>query len=201
MFPDDGLWGEEHGRQSGTSGFDWVIDPIDGTTAFLHGIPNWTVVIALLENNKPVLGLVLVPAQGKLYWAEDGAGAYCGDNPIHVDDLSPLDSGLFVVGPGGRQFSDHVGGIITRLMDKGGMFIRFGSAAHSLALVAAGHLSGFYEPRLNAWDCLAGQLLVREAGGKTRGFDAGSDWSQRQPVFAAACEVAAEFSDIIGPAA
>lgn len=198
-FPEDGLWGEEHGRADGRSGYSWVIDPIDGTTVFLHGIPNWTVVIAILENGRPVIGLVLVPAQGKLYWAAEGEGAWCNDRPIHVDTTSPVDSGLFVVGPGAAQFSDHVGGIVTRIMAAGSMFIRFGSAAHSLALVASGHLLGFYEPRLSAWDCLAGLLLIREAGGRTQGFAEGSDWSIRQPVIGVSAAVEDEFLSLIGP--
>lgn len=196
-FPEDGLWGEEHGRADGQSGYTWLIDPIDGTTAFLNGVPNWTVVIAILENGKPVLGLILVPCQGKLYFAESGKGAFCNDEPIQVANDRPFDRGLFVVGPGAAEFADHVGGIITRLLKAGSMFIRFGSAAHSLALVASGRLLGFYEPRLSAWDCVAGLLIVREAGGEGRGFDEGSDWLVRQPVLAAAPAVRQTFEDMI----
>ncbi|AJY47473.1 inositol monophosphatase family protein [Martelella endophytica] len=196
-FPEDGLLGEEHGGKDGKSGYTWVIDPIDGTTVFLHGLPTWTVVIAILADGKPVLSCILVPAQNKLYHAIDGAGAFCNDRPIHVDETTPFDAGLFGVGPGAPEFAGHVGTLVTRLMSAGSMYLRFGSAAHSLALVAAGNLLGFYEPRLNAWDCVAGLLLVREAGGTSRGFEQGTDWTKRQPVIATASTVTKSFETMI----
>ena len=154
-------------------------------------------VVAILYNDHPVIGLILAPCDDKLYWAIEGAGAFCNDKPIHVDERSPFDTGLFVIGPGAPHFAGHVGSVITRLMEKGGMYMRFGSAARSLALVASGHLLAFYEPALSAWDCLAGQLLVREAGGQTKGFEDGSDRSIRQPVLAVAPQVADTLESVI----
>ncbi|TPW32216.1 inositol monophosphatase [Martelella alba] len=198
-FPEDGLWGEEHGRRDGASAYTWVIDPIDGTAAFLHGMPSWTVVIALLKGGETVAGLIFAPAEDKLFFAEAGKGAFCNDRPIRIDNATPLDGGLVVIGPGAPHFAAHVGGIITRLMAAGGMYMRFGSAARSLSMVASGNLLGFYEPALSSWDCLAGLLLVREAGGETEGFSKENDWSNRQPVLAVTPAAASELKAVIGP--
>ncbi|MCI5076924.1 inositol monophosphatase [Oricola sp.] len=197
-FPDDAIVGEEHGGIAGASGFQWIIDPIDGTGCFLHGLRSWSVVIAILDHGTPVAGLILEPCANRLYSAERGSGAFCDDAPIRVDSMTPFDAGLFAVGASLPEQSAHIGSIIAGILANGGSYMRNGSAALSLAHVAAGHYLGFYEPVLNAWDCVAGLLIVSEAGGEADDFLAGGDITAKRPCFAASPRVAPEFRAIIG---
>ncbi|MEF2070685.1 inositol monophosphatase family protein [Consotaella aegiceratis] len=196
-FPDDGLVGEEYGHQSGASRWTWIVDPIDGTGSFLHGLRSWSVVIAVLEAGRPVIGLVLEPCTDRLYWAVEGGGAFCDDHPIAVDAAGCVGNGLTVISAGRAAQARQVGGIIERLLAAGGVYMRSGSAALSLAHVAAGHYVGFFEPHLSPWDCVAGLLIVKEAGGVADDFRLGADWTERRPVFAAAPGAERDLRDII----
>lgn len=185
--PGDGLIGEEHGEIPGHTGWTWVIDPIDGTAPYLHGLRSWSVVIALMRDGRVHAGFVFDPCGDRLYWAVRGHGAYQDDRRLWLKPgIGAVSAGLTAIGAGGAAQASRIGQVIERLLAAGGVYMRNGSAALSLAHVAAGHYIGFHEPALSAWDCLAGLLLVSEAGG------AADDWlSQgpilgRHPVFAAA---------------
>ncbi|MFZ2103351.1 MAG: inositol monophosphatase [Oricola sp.] len=196
-FDDDGFVGEEHGGREGVSRYRWLIDPIDGTGCFLHGLRSWSVVIAILEDGMPVAGLVLEPCTDRLYWARHGHGAFCNDAPIRIDSATPFSGGLFAVGASKPELSAHIGSVIAGVLAHGGSYMRNGSAALSLAHVAAGHYLGFYEPVLNAWDCVAGLLIVSEAGGQTDDFLADGELSKPKPCFAASPSTAATLRAII----
>lgn len=166
-FPDDAIVGEEDAPTTGTSGFTWVIDPIDGTTNFIHGIPQWCVAIAIVQNAQTVIGVIHDPVHDECNHAMRGQGAYCNDKPIHVLNGRPLTNGSLGVGFSGRtRASGNVITLIDLITRAGGVFWRNGSGALSLAYVAQGKLLGYVEEHMNAWDCLAGQLMIEEAGGK-----------------------------------
>lgn len=190
-FPDDGFLGEELGCTDGSTGWTWIIDPIDGTGSFLHGLDSWTVVIALARDGQTHAGFISHPMTRRLYHARAGQGAFLreeqSDRPITCDTAGRLDAGVIAVGAGGARHAQTVGHTITRIMETGGSYMRNGSAALSLAHVAAGHCLAFYEPELSAWDCLAGLLIVTEAGGTASPFALGPS---RQPVLGAAPGIA-----------
>jgi myo-inositol-1(or 4)-monophosphatase len=165
-FPDDAILGEEGGGQVGASGFLWVIDPIDGTSPFLAGLPHWCVVIALVKDEETVAAVTCHPCGNETFTVVRGEGAFVNGSPLTCDPAHAISNSLVAVGASHRTDPAHVGRVLTGLMQQGGMFYRNGSGALMLALVAAGRLGGYYEPHMNPWDCLAGLLMITEAGGK-----------------------------------
>ncbi|WP_010141121.1 inositol monophosphatase family protein [Oceanicola sp. S124] len=185
-FPEDAILGEERGLEAGTSGWTWVIDPIDGTMPFLHGLPSWTVVLAVLHEGRTVAGLIAEPCRDRLYRAEAGRGAWLetadqAPQRLRASTATDLAGQVVACGPGAPVHAARIGTVVARLTSAEASFMRNGSAALSLALVAAGHYAGFHEPELSAWDCLAGRLLVTEAGGHASPFDL-ADPTRRQVV-------------------
>ncbi|WP_299196902.1 inositol monophosphatase family protein [uncultured Tateyamaria sp.] len=171
-WPDDGIVGEEYTPKAGSSGFDWVVDPIDGTTNFVNGIPTWTIVLAGVRDGRTELGVIHDPIVGETFAALRGVGAQLNDAPMRVASGTPLTAGTVAVGYSNRVEARHVVPIVAGLIERGAMFHRNASGALSLAYVAAGRLLGYVEEHMNAWDCLAGQLLVSEAGGVIEDQDA-----------------------------
>lgn len=169
-FPDDGVLGEEEGLTEGPSGYLWVVDPIDGTSCFVHGIDQWCISIAVMKDGEAVLGLICQPVNGDLFVAKKDAGARLNGQPMHVSRTSTISTGLLGVGANFRIPLRQVSIFIQLLLEAGGMFIRNGSGALMLAHVACGRLGGYYEPHINAWDCMAGLLMIREAGGWAADF-------------------------------
>ena len=171
-FPEDGIYGEEHDASIGTSGFDWVIDPIDGTTNFVNGIPAWTIVLALVSERQTQIGVIHEPNVKETYVGMRGAGATYNGQPMEVAANVTLASGTVAVGYSNRVEAAHVVPVIAALVESGALYHRNASGALSLAYVAAGRLLGYVEEHMNAWDCLAGQLMVEEAGGMVEQQDA-----------------------------
>lgn len=197
-FPDDGFLGEEGGAQSGTSGLTWVIDPIDGTVPFVSGLPHWCVAIAIESDQGTVAGVVYQPIQDEMFTARHGAGADLNGSALYLDDSTLLTNSLTGIGASHRTTPDHIADVCSKLMSAGGMFYRNGSGALMLAAVAAGRLGGYYEPHMHPWDCLAGLLLVREAGGRTLPMPEGGALGGGGVVLAAAPSVWAELAPITG---
>ncbi|MGV6805429.1 MAG: inositol monophosphatase family protein [Ruegeria sp.] len=171
-FPGDGLIGEEHGEKVGSSGFDWVIDPIDGTTNFVNGIPAWTIVLAGVSGASTQFGVIHEPNVGETYAATKNAGATLNGRSMRVASNVELASGTISVGYSNRVEAANVIPVIEALIERGALYHRNASGALSLAYVAAGRLLGYVEEHMNAWDCLAGQLMVAEAGGLVETQDA-----------------------------
>lgn len=171
-FPNDGIVGEEDAPQLGTSGFTWVIDPIDGTTNFINGIPAWTVVVAGVSDGKTQIGVIHDPCHSETYAAAAGDGATLNGKRMKIDDQRKLSEGTIGVGYSNRVDDKGIVRLVTALVDEGSMFLRNASGALSLAFVASGRLLGYSEEHMNAWDCLAGQLIVAEAGGIVEAQDA-----------------------------
>jgi myo-inositol-1(or 4)-monophosphatase len=164
--PDDGLLGEEGASEEGTSGRCWVVDPLDGTTNFLYGIPQWAVSIALEDQAGSAVGVVLNPVTGELFRATRGGGAELNGKPIRVREGATLERSLMATGFGydaerRRVQAQAAARIIPRVRD----IRRAGAAALDLAWLAAGRLDGYWERGLKPWDWAAGRLLVAEAGG------------------------------------
>lgn len=185
-FPGDGFIGEEFGWASGTTGYTWVIDPIDGTSPYLHGMPNWCVAICVLRDGEPVVGVISVPTHGEDFAAVAGAGALLNGAPLVISDEVSVHNAT--TGVGASQYSDpeRTAEITRELTAAGGILFNNGSGALMLAYVAAGRLAGIVSEYMNAWDCLAGLLIVREAGGRTAKFRADGDFSKPDRVLAAA---------------
>ena len=166
--PTYGWLGEETG---GTEGEDptrrWIVDPLDGTTNFLHGMPHWAVSIALEHKGEIVAGVVFDPAKDELFWAEKGQGAWMNDRRMRVSGRRVMAEAVFATGVpfGARRGLPETLQDLARLMPACAGVRRWGAAALDLAYVAAGRYDGFWERGLNIWDMAAGLVIVREAGG------------------------------------
>ncbi len=169
-FPGDAILGEEDGHATGSTGFTWVIDPIDGTAPYLAGLPHWCVVIALVQDDQTVVGVTHVPLARETFSARRGAGVTLNGTTLVARGDLMLQNSQTAIGASHRTPPEQVSGVILRLLQAGGVFYRNGSGAMMLADVAAGRLGGYYEPHMNSWDCLAGLLMVQEAGGRIAGF-------------------------------
>lgn len=191
LFPGDGFLGEEGGGADNkdASGI-WVVDPIDGTTNFINRVPVWCVSIAYLRQGHIEVGVVYDPNADEIFAARRGHGAFCGETPISTSAADSLTQGTVGVGYSTRTSGAAAVDSIRRLLAAGGIYQCNGSSALTLAYVGAGRLLGFLEAHLNAWDYLAGILLVREAGGWTNDVLANDGLLHGNPIIAAAPGVA-----------
>ena len=166
-YPSHGILAEESGGRDASADYVWVIDPLDGTTNFLHGFPQYCVSIGLLHKGTPQQAVVLDPTRNELFTASRGVGAYLNDRRIRVSKTDRLEDALMGTGFPFRevgQLDEYLR--MFKHMTLGCSGIRRpGAAALDLAWVAAGRLDGFWELGLSPWDMAAGALLVREAGG------------------------------------
>jgi myo-inositol-1(or 4)-monophosphatase len=159
---------EEGGATEGTDPHHrWIVDPLDGTTNFLHGIPHFAISIALERDGEIVAGVVYEPTRDEMFWAEKGIGAYLNDRRLRVSARRLLGDALIGTGIPFRGHGDHPSYVATlaRVMAATSGVRRLGAAALDLAYVAAGRYDGFWEFGLAPWDIAAGLLLVKEAGG------------------------------------
>jgi len=177
-FPDYAFLAEESGA-SGKHRYTWVIDPLDGTSNFLHGWPHFCVSIALLEGQEPLHGVVYDPLRNELFVASRGAGALLNDRKLRVSERRELTDSLLITGHAPRERSrldEQLDTIRLLLVEhKAEDIRRSGAAALDLAYVACGRVDAFYEAGLHPWDIAAGMLLVREAGGRVCDFRGGGD--------------------------
>jgi myo-inositol-1(or 4)-monophosphatase len=171
--PDFAFLGEEGGPSADREDWEWrfVVDPLDGTTNFLHGIPHFAISVGIekrtASGSEIVAGVVFNPASNELYWAEKGTGAYLNDRRLRVSARKSLLDAVFATGiPFAKvQRKAEFSHTLARLMPQVAGIRRFGSAALDLAWVASGRFDGFWELGLHRWDIAAGLVLVREAGG------------------------------------
>ncbi|HUP00265.1 MAG TPA: inositol monophosphatase family protein [Gemmatimonadota bacterium] len=177
-FPDHAIQAEESGETAGACPFRWIVDPLDGTTNFLHGFPVYSVSIALYEGDEPRVGLVVDPSRGEWFTARAGHGVRLdGGDPAEGRELrvtEEVDSDRRLIATGFPfRHPDEIDRYLAAfraLFERVGDMRRTGSAALDLAYIAAGRVDGFWEMGLNPWDIAAGELLVIEAGGRV------SDW-------------------------
>jgi myo-inositol-1(or 4)-monophosphatase len=166
--PTYGWLAEEGGEEAGQDPTRrWIVDPLDGTTNFLHGLPHWAVSIALEHKGQIVAGVVFDPAKDEMFFAEKGAGAWMNESRLRVSGRGRMIESIFATGLpfGGRSDLPATLQDLARLMPVCAGVRRWGAAALDLAYVAAGRYDGYWERRLNSWDLAAGMLIVKEAGG------------------------------------
>ncbi len=186
--PEYGFLLEEGGVVEGIDRHNvWIIDPLDGTTNFLHGIPHFAISIGLVRDGEPIAGVVYQPLTDEMFWAEKGQGSFVNERRLRVSARRRLDESVIATGipHHGRPEPELFLKQLARVMDATAGIRRFGSAALDLAYVAAGRYEGFWEIGLKPWDIAAGIILVREAGGYVSEIDGGHDMLSSGNVLAA----------------
>jgi myo-inositol-1(or 4)-monophosphatase len=176
--PGFGFLMEESGETPGSDEKQrWIVDPLDGTTNFLHGIPHFCISLALEREGEIVAGVIYDPTRDEMFWAEKGIGAYVNDRRLRVAGRTKLDDTVIATGIPYRERGHHESYLETlgAVMGATAGVRRMGAAALDLAYVAAGRYDGFWEFGLSAWDIAAGILIVREAGGQVSDPGGGAD--------------------------
>jgi myo-inositol-1(or 4)-monophosphatase len=199
-YPGHAILAEESGA-SGVSEYQWVIDPLDGTTNFLHGFPQYCVSIALEHRGVVTQAVIYDPARNDLFTASRGRGAFLNETRIRVSKRAHLKSGLIGTGFPFKELA-HLDTYMAMLRDvmKGSAGVRrAGSAALDLAFVAAGRLDGFWELGLSRWDIAAGSLLITEAGGLVSNLEGNAGWMESGNIVAGTPKVFVELLQILAP--
>lgn len=195
-FPEDTMLGEEEGGK--VSDATWVVDPIDGTSNFARGIAHFCVSIAFVEKGEAAIGVIYQPMLDELFAAAKGHGATLNGEPIHASKTDKLERSLVEVGRAARQPQAGYLAMLDKVMATGAGIRGAGSGALAVANVAAGRVDGCYETHMYAWDCLAGLVMVKEAGGRINDFLAGDGLTRGNVIFAAAPGIAEEFAAVVG---
>ncbi len=177
----------------------WVIDPLDGTTNFLHGLPHFAISIALMEGSNIIAGVILDPLKDELFWASKGDGAFVNDHRLRVSSRARLADCVFATGipflgkPGHDLFLKEA----NEVMAVSAGIRRFGAASLDLAYVAAGRYDGYWERGLSEWDMAAGIIIIREAGGFVSQMDGGEKMLEKGDILATNSNINQQFSDIL----
>lgn len=187
IFPKAGFIAEENAELVSSDKFNWVIDPLDGTTNFVHSIPVYSISIALMNKKEVVLGVIYEINSDKLFYSWKDSSAYLNNNIIRVSETATLNNSLLATGFPFRDFSkiDSYLQILGHFMQNSRGLRRMGSAAVDLAYVACGRFDGFFEYGLKPWDVAAGSFLVHQAGGKVSDFRGGNEYIFKNEIIAA----------------
>jgi myo-inositol-1(or 4)-monophosphatase len=201
-YPGHGIWAEESGRTHGArdSQFVWIIDPLDGTTNFIHGLPVYCVSIALAVKGKVEQAVIYDPSRNDLFTATKGRGAFRNDRRLRVSKRIRLDECLIATGfpfRPGDDFDTYLR-MMGELMPRTAGLRRPGSAALDLAYVAAGYTDGFFETGLQPWDVAAGSLLVTEAGGLVGNFTGDAHFLEQGECLAGNLSIYGQMVNILG---
>ena len=201
-YPDHTIISEERGTLEGKdSDIQWVIDPLDGTTNFVKGLPHFSVSIAIRVKNRTEVGVVYDPIRNELFTAVRGEGAKLNEVRLRVDSQNELNGAILATGFPFKQPSliPTQFAIMNNLIDEAADFRRTGSAALDLCYVASGRVDGYFEMGLKPWDCAAGDLIVREAGGLVCDFNAGHGYLRSGNIVAAPARILKEMLNKIQP--
>ena len=198
--PDYSILSEEVGEIKNDESFRWIIDPIDGTSNFLHGIPHFAISVGLEHNNEIICGIVYDPIKDEMFVAEKGNGSYMNNQRMRVSSRSKLkDCIIFSGGPRYssekkkeafeeyKKFSSKVNIAIRKL----------GSASLDLAYVAAGRCDGFWQRELNYWDIAAGIILIKESGGFVTDFSGGNEYIENKTIIASNSKISTEMIEVL----
>ena len=199
ILPEAGFITEEGMvQQTDSQEFAWIIDPVDGTTNYMHGLPVFAISIALQQNDKIISGVVYEINRDECFTAWLNGGAYLNEKPIKVSSAKYLKDSLIATGFPYYDFElmDNYINILKELMRKSHGLRRFGAAAVDLAYTACGRFEGFFEYNLKPWDVAAGTLIVQEAGGKVTDFKGGEDFVFGRELIAG-CGMFSELEEII----
>ncbi len=200
-YPEHRILSEEAGYQGGdSSGFEWIVDPLDGTTNFLQGLPTYAVSIACREGDRLLAAAILAPDRGDLFTASHGGGAHWNGRPLKVSVRRGLKGAFLATGYPfkAKEALDLYLDLFRDVFLEARAIRRCGAAALDLAYTAAGVFDGFFEFRLSAWDVAAGALLIEEAGGVVTDLDGGRDFLQTGNLVAGTRGVQAELLERIG---
>jgi myo-inositol-1(or 4)-monophosphatase len=198
--PDFGFLLEEGGVRDGADAERrWIVDPLDGTTNFLHGIPHFAISVALEEKGQLTAGVIYEPLGDQMFWAERGAGAHLNDRRLRVSARRDLSRAVVATGIPHLGREDHAAYLaqLSAVMPQVAGIRRFGTASLDLAYVAAGRFDGFWEAGLKPWDMAAGIVLVREAGGFVSDLAGGAGMLENGGILAANSELHQPLGDIL----
>ncbi|MEH6308546.1 inositol monophosphatase family protein [Olivibacter sp. CPCC 100613] len=191
LIPDAGFITEEKTILKRGEVYNWIIDPLDGTTNFIHDLPAYCVSIALARNREPIIGVVYEVTRNECYYAFENGGAFLNDHPIKVSTAKTLTDSLLATGfPFYKfEYQDQYINLLKHLMQQCRGIRRIGSAALDLAYAAMGRFDCFFEYNLNDYDMAAGLLLVKEAGGSAYDFEGSREMLDKRSVIAGNVEV------------
>ena len=177
-YPDHGFLGEEGSDTKPDAEFRWIIDPLDGTTNFTHGLPPFAISIGLTRKDKLVLGVIYEITKNEMFHSVEGTPAFLNDQPMRVSPTNKLNESLLATGFPYYEFPklEAYMTIIRKFLRQSHGIRRLGSAATDLAYVACGRFEGFFEYNLNPWDVAAGAFLVQQAGGTVTDFQGGDNF-------------------------
>lgn len=194
LLPDAGFITEEETIDTLGKTYTWIIDPLDGTTNFIHGIPTYAISIALYEEDKPVIGIVYEINRGEMFFTFKGGAAYLNNKEIKVSKNDKLSQSLLATGFPYYQFDKQLQYIqlFTEMMQKCHGLRRIGSAAVDLAYVACGRFDAYFEYNLNSYDVAAGAYLVQQAGGSVMNFSGGDEFLEKREMLATNAKVTDE---------
>ncbi len=198
--PSYGFLGEEGGPVEGEDPTRrWIVDPLDGTTNYLHGMPHWAVSIALEHKGKVVAGVIYDPVKDEMFFAEKGEGAWLNESRLRVSGRHRLVESIFSTGVpcAGRRTLPAMIQDIARIAPEVAGIRQYGSAALNLAYVAAGRTEGYWERELKVWDLAAGMIIVTEAGGFVGAIRDGQDPLEHGNVVAANGEIFERFAKVV----
>jgi myo-inositol-1(or 4)-monophosphatase len=186
LLPGSGFITEEDTVDTLGKTYTWIIDPLDGTTNFIHGIPTYAISIALYEDDQPVIGVVYEINRGEMFFTFKGGAAYLNNKEINVSKNDNLSQSLLATGFPYYQFDKQPQymQLFTEMMQKCHGLRRIGSAAVDLAYVACGRFDAYFEYNLNAYDVAAGAYLVQQAGGKVMNFSGGEEFLKQREILA-----------------
>lgn len=186
LLPEAGFTTEEETINTKGNVYNWIIDPLDGTTNFIHGIPTYAISIALCEEDLPVIGVVYEINRGEMFYTYKGESAYLNNKPIRVSSRTSLADCLLATGFPYYQFDKQTQymELLAEMMRRCHGVRRIGSAAVDLAYVACGRFDAFFEYNLNSWDVAAGAYLVQQAGGHILNFDGGKEFIEKREMLA-----------------
>lgn len=167
IYPDHSIFAEESGDDNISSDYRWIIDPLDGTTNYIHGVPFFCISIALEYQGEIILGVIYDPVRNEMFYAEKGKGAYLNSEKIHVSKKEDISTSVITVGFPYKSYHniEHYINTLTKIAGRCSNIRKVGSSAIDLAYVAAGRFDGYWELDLGQWDIAAGIILIQEAGG------------------------------------
>ena len=199
-YPDHAIFAEESGKSDKSGEYCWVIDPIDGTTSFVHQQPFYSISIALKKGDETVLGVVYAPKMGEMFWAEKGSGSFMNGEPVKVSSHDKLINSVLATGfaclRAGMKNNNLAA--FCRIAPEIRGIRRYGSAALDLAYTACGKLDGFWEMNLKPYDVAAGIIILQEAGGQVTDFNGTADFPE-QGIVATNRLIHDELTNLISP--
>ncbi len=200
LIPNAGFITEEGTVEMKSAVYTWIIDPLDGTTNFIHGLPVYSVSIGLTFQNELVLGVVYEINLDECFYALKGHGAFCNGKPIHVSKAQKLENSLIATGFPYSAFGEIETylSVLKLMMQKTHGVRRLGSAAVDLCYVAAGRVDAYFEFNLNSYDIAAGAIIVQEAGGIVSDFKKGNDFLFGREMIASNSSIYEEFCEVLG---